>query len=97
MPATTGSALSFLGKDNARVGDTGRIYYFARSEVWGMLKAYRGKASYLFLEAGMAQNTQTCMCLTPLHLRKEKTMINSVSESPESSQPAPRLNRCTIE
>lgn len=39
MPAATGSALSFQRKDNARVGDTGRIYYFECCEVSVILKA----------------------------------------------------------
>ena len=47
MPVATGSALSIRRIDNARIGANGRIYYFVRSKVWGMLKAYRGKASYL--------------------------------------------------
>lgn len=65
------SALSILARiDNARVGDTGRIYYFARSEVWGMLKAYRGKASYLFFGSGYGTKHTDLHVSNPAPFRK---------------------------
>lgn len=98
MPAATGSALSFHRKDNARVGDTGRIYFLDIGAAGNMMRMYRGISSHMYLRRAWHKTNELAYVYNPPHTKGETMSIIRVNGGRLSvPEPARRLSSRTIE